>query len=141
MTSTMSAAGAAVDTVAETQGFFVDDSGFLTSDSITVLADWKACAEKIQTFRQLADDWDGDGAAAPEPNVIDVATTVAHNLSRKMPAPDRIHVGVNGTIYFEWFAADRYIEIEVVGPADIQCRAIPHGSSDLEQSTLPACQA
>lgn len=86
---------------------------------------WPAVLAALVQMRSLKDDWDGEGTLAPESTVIDAAMDYAKlSESSLAPVPDRVHVGVNGTIYFEWDWLTEYCEVEVVSSTQIEIRYV-----------------
>jgi hypothetical protein len=77
---------------------------------------WEAVLGKLEEFRKLKDDWDGEGSPAPEGEVIDAANRLANaaGADGTTAAPDRVLAGVNGTISFEWVSKDRFRSFEVL---------------------------
>ena len=58
---------------------------------------------------------------------MDGAITLAQYLAALgTPSADRVHAGVNGTVYFEWHGAEGYREIEVTQPGTAECRWACH---------------
>lgn len=76
-----------------------------------------APTEQLQTMRGLAENWDGYGAAAPQPDAIDLAQElvglVEAWLQKSMTEPRALHVSPTrtGGVLVEW--EDRSIEHEV----------------------------
>jgi hypothetical protein len=94
---------------------------------------WPPVIEELQRFRDLADDWDGEGTPAPKPAIVDRAVTLARELQQRGETPPhRVHVSVNATIYFEWQTLVNYTEIEVVTPDQVEMRTIRVGSDQAE---------
>ena len=76
--------------------------------------EWSDVTDDLLRLRLLEDDWDGQGADAPAPSVVDAALNVANDLrTAGMPPADRAVAGVNGTVFFEWHHPKQYLEIEV----------------------------
>jgi hypothetical protein len=91
---------------------------------------WNRWIDELLRLRQLQDDWDGEGALAPPPAVVDRAILIVQILrALDAPPPDRIFPSTNGTIYFEWFTPLGYWEIEVISPHDVQGRKILAGTN------------
>lgn len=95
---------------------------------------WSVLIDGLRAARQLEDDWDGQGAVAPAPALVDGAITLAQTLrvSGARPADFAIP-GVNGTVVFEWHHPVEYVEVEVVEPGRYVHRAVRSG--------LPAAEA
>jgi hypothetical protein len=99
--------------------------------------EWDARMAHLKAFRSLEDDWDGDGALAPGPDLADGAISLAQSLQKQgIEPPDRVIAGVNGTIYFEWYGSDGYYEIEVHSPTDAEARWVRNGSNQVVVSTF-----
>ena len=97
--------------------------------SVATNPGWSDRIDDLLRVRQLADDWDGDGAVAPGTTVVDGAITLAQYLAALgTPSADRVHAGVNGTVYFEWHTPLGYAEIEVTSPFDAEYRWVEKGS-------------
>jgi hypothetical protein len=78
---------------------------------------WEARIHDLLKIRSLEDDWDGAGAVAPPPDLVDSAIILAQILrDRGYDAPSRIVPGVNGTVLFEWQHDGIYEELEVTEP-------------------------
>jgi hypothetical protein len=109
-----------------------DSTGVPDSNELT--DSWANLIDELLQFRTLPNDWDGEGTEAPQPALVDWAITLAQSLQAKNIAPpDRVHVSVNSTVYFEWHSALGYCEIEVVSPIEAECRWIRKGSSKTEE--------
>jgi hypothetical protein len=99
--------------------------------------EWDERLAQLKAFRSLDDDWDGDGSPAPGPDMADGAIFLANSLQRQgKEAPDRVVVGVNGTIYFEWHGPEGYYEIEVYSPNEAEGRWVQDGSDRVIVSML-----
>jgi hypothetical protein len=92
---------------------------------------WVARIEELRAFQSLEDNWDGDGSMAPGYELVDGAVALAQSLRmRNMEAPDRVIVGVNGTIFFEWHTPLGYYEIEVDSTLDAEARWVQNESDN-----------
>jgi hypothetical protein len=76
-------------------------------------AAWDRRIGELLALRDLADDWDGQGALAPGAGVVDAAVVLASRLRGAWPAPDFAVAGVNGTVILEWHGTDTFTELEV----------------------------
>lgn len=94
---------------------------------------WDQLIDELLRIRHLEDDWDGEGTEAPHPALVDGAIALAQCLQAmgKQPA-DRIHAGVNGTVYFEWHMPLGYLEIEITSPVDAEGRWVRTGADQAE---------
>jgi len=86
---------------------------------------WTAVLAELVRMRSLKDNWDGEGTKAPEAPMIESAIYAA-NLWRSsgFEPPNRVHVGVNATIYFEWHSDGGYREIEFTPPSLMTARFV-----------------
>ncbi len=107
----------------------VVDRGAAVFTHQTVDPEWDACIAQIQQFRSYEEDWDGEGAIPPGPELTDAAISLAQWLQRNGEnAPDRVVVSGDGTIYFEWYTPIGYYELEMVSPNEFEERMVPsHG--------------
>lgn len=67
-------------------------------------AKWREIGEEIVRFRSCRDNWDGLGASAANPDIIDRAIAFIE-LARELfgdRAPTRATLGPNGTVAIEW---------------------------------------
>lgn len=103
---------------------------FSTNAGDTPRRVWSQVIDELLVIRTLPEGWDGQGAEAPHPAVVDGAIRFAQcfHADRLMPA-DRVLAGVNGTVFFEWFTATGYTEIEVTGPDQAEGRFVPKGAT------------
>jgi hypothetical protein len=98
---------------------------------------WARLIDDLSAVRGLSDDWDGQGADAPPPAVVDYAVTLARAFQAIGLSPaDRAIAGANGTVLFEWHRPAGYLEIEVTGPDQAEGRSVPMGSEAAEVFTL-----
>lgn len=80
---------------------------------------WRNVFAKLEEFRKLEDDWDGDGSLAPPPEIIEASIRLAKRLKSTEPPP-HVCPSVNGTMSFEWGTAERFRDIEVVSPTMVE---------------------
>lgn len=98
-------------------------------------SEWGARLAQLKKFRSLEDDWDGDGSCAPGADLADGAISLAQCLQKQgYGPPDRVVVGVNGTIFLEWHAVEGYYEVEVHSPTEAEARWVREGSDQVEVS-------
>ena len=98
---------------------------------------WARIIDELLRIRRLDDDWDGEGTEAPHPALLDGAITLAQTLrGRAVGSPDRVHAGVNATVYFEWHRPIGYFEIEVTSPIEAESRFVPAGSATAEAARI-----
>jgi hypothetical protein len=79
---------------------------------------WEPSVEKIVAFRDLGDNWDGQGARAPSYDLLVSAVGLAYLLyEQEVDPPSRVVSGPEGSVIFEWqFPDGTYGEVEVVRP-------------------------
>ncbi|MCE9531317.1 MAG: hypothetical protein K8T89_09380 [Planctomycetes bacterium] len=75
---------------------------------------WRKLIDELVAIRRLEDDWDGQGAQAPEVALVDSAIALARYFqSNDWPTANFVIAGGNGTIIFEWQGPEEFLEIEV----------------------------
>lgn len=80
--------------------------------------DWDRVQDELLSFIQLSDDWDGQGAVRPRPDLVGAAI----NWLRSMPSADSTAVPPSyvsaapcGEVLLVWETEHDYLEAEVVG--------------------------
>ncbi len=92
---------------------------------------WTDLILDINDIRNFSDDWDGDGAVAPRPQVIEAAISFAQFLrSMKWLPASSAHASVNGTIYLEWNLPSLYLEIEIISACEVEGRLLKRGATE-----------
>jgi hypothetical protein len=91
--------------------------------------DWKRCIDALLDIRLLEPDWDGQGAPAPAPEVVDSAIVLAVLLRQKHVIPPTETVqSVAGSVVLNWQWPDRSsFEIEVLAPDVADVYLMPAG--------------
>jgi hypothetical protein len=76
---------------------------------------WDSLLDRLLEIRTLKDDWDGLGAAAPRPEIVDSAIRFLKFLRRGQvsPPPSRVAPSSNGAVLFEWQSGGSYKEAEI----------------------------
>ncbi|MFO0965196.1 MAG: hypothetical protein U0793_06375 [Gemmataceae bacterium] len=102
------------------------------------VAAWRLAIDKVAAFATLEDDWDGLGAQAPTPELLQSALGLAHAfLQNGVSAPDAVVPGLDGSITFEWHhPGGSYTEIQVDRPLHAEVMVIESGKPP-EHWTLP----
>jgi hypothetical protein len=91
---------------------------------------WSDVIDKLLVVRGLADDWDGQGAEAPAPALVDGAIALAQSLQANGLRPADLAVaGVTGTVILEWHDPAGYLELEVAAPDRAEGRWVEKGST------------
>lgn len=84
---------------------------------------WSSIERELLALRRLEDDWDGLGALAPVPEIVDSALTFINETREMTPSrpPNRVLAGPLGEIVFEWQSSGSIVEAEIekVGVAEI----------------------
>ena len=82
--------------------------------------DWRKSFAELDALRELRDDWDGEGAIAPSPAIIESCRQLLHEFQEmravRILCPTAIAAGPTGTILLAWYWGERYFEIEIVAP-------------------------
>ncbi len=99
---------------------------------------WEHAIQKIATFQDLDDDWDGLGAAAPSHELLESAIGLAFLFSEKRVAPPhRVVAGVDGSVILEWQDPDgTYSDVEIIAPFSAEVMVIEPGRA-ARHWTLP----
>lgn len=115
------------------------EDGLVSSRTEEALgSNWTAWIDQLLRLRNLEDNWDGEGAEAPSPILVDAAILLTQQFAAAgYPPADRVIAGVNGTVYFEWHTPLGYAEIEVLSPLDAEYRWVPNGSNETTVVGLP----
>ncbi|MEZ6143557.1 MAG: hypothetical protein R3B84_23580 [Zavarzinella sp.] len=117
---------------------FYDLNILKTVRNFEVVQQWKAKIAQLQNFKQLVDDWDGEGTDAPDHVLVDAAIALANELElNDVVPPTMIHVSVNSTVYFEWHLDNGYCEIEIISPDHAECHLLRNGDGEAEEMVIP----
>jgi len=99
--------------------------------------EWTRRIDDLLSARTLADDWDGQGAVAPHPALVDGAITLALSFQTDGTRPaDFVIPGVNGTVVFEWHDPVEYVEVEVTAPDRAVRRAVKRETGETQVNHL-----
>ena len=75
---------------------------------------WDQTSNEIDATAALADNWDGEGAAAPTDSVVATVKLLCSTLARlEWPAPTRVSASPTGGIILEWQDGMEYVEFEI----------------------------
>lgn len=79
--------------------------------------------QELKHFRLFKNNWDGEGAEAPQAELVDNAIDFLNFLQnqRILPPPTRVVASPVGNIILEWqFEYDVYLEAEIVEPFQVE---------------------
>jgi hypothetical protein len=94
---------------------------------------WPQLIDDLLCLRELEDDWDGQGAEAPPPALVDGAIKLALSLKQQgAPPATRAIAGLGGTVYLEWQTSLGYCEFEVLSPLEAEFRWLPEGADSAQ---------
>jgi hypothetical protein len=102
------------------------------STDVVASSRWLERENELKTIRRFKNDWDGMGAAAPNPHVIDNAIRFLRKLKQTedAPAPDSITASPTGSVVLIWNSNDEYVEAEIAVEWIIEwMRETPSGTS------------
>jgi hypothetical protein len=85
-------------------------------------AQWERISAALAAMHQLKDDWDGQGASAPEPANVEHALQWVEQMQRNNLAipPSQAVSGVNGEVLLIWQSDDFFLEAEIDHPARVE---------------------
>ena len=98
---------------------------------------WRAVIDELLIARNLADDWDGQGAAAPPPYAVDQALKLASSLkSQGWPAPTDCGPAVDGSVTLTWHVGKQSVVIEVTSGLEVEAYRWADGDARAERFFL-----
>jgi hypothetical protein len=99
---------------------------------------WEPVVQKIAEFHYLVDGWDGFGAKAPSPELVESAIALAWVFFENGVSPPHcVTTGVDGAVILEWQDPDGTVtEGEIVRPLYAEVMVIEPGKP-AKQWTLP----
>jgi hypothetical protein len=110
---------------------------------VTTSAVYGSSLEWVRDLRRIVsyqDDWDGNGAVAPSPEVLRTVRQFMDRWSRedRLP-PGRIVASPAGSVVLEWREGGRYLEAEIDEPGTIEWMLeAPDGSFSHWKTLWPA---
>lgn len=111
--------------------------------SMDQAARWREALAQLHALHEVEDDWDGQGAHAPEAVNIQAAVAWAEKMQPHLAPPTRIMPGLDGEVLFLWQGRDYYLEGEIETPAKIEWmlavpgQAIEHWETPLAPEFIP----
>lgn len=98
-----------------------------------------------QVHRQLSEiallksGWDGENAAAPTSETLDVAAQLVTAVSASLPTVPKPNVNPTrqGGVQFEWESGPRYFEVELSAPFSWSCFYRDTAGKEEMESALP----
>ncbi len=103
---------------------------------------WKQIIDQLLCIRQLEEDWDGQGAAAPAAAVVDRALEWVGQMRRHPRAipPSQAVAGVQGEVYLEWQSGAFYLVAEIPSPTRVEWMLVLEGQTNQHWVTEGALQ-
>jgi hypothetical protein len=97
---------------------------------------WNEVTDRLLDIRNLPDDWDGQGAVAPETDLVRKCFKFVQHLRNQLrttsgaflPPPTFVSATPEGTVSFEWQYSSGVIEAEATATA-IEWAFFPEGGS------------
>ena len=98
---------------------------------------WDLRLSDLLSIRRLSDDWDGEGAEAPGPELVDLAITLLDRWRASgVAVPERIVPSPNGTVVIEWQWPHAYLEADVINPRTIEWMIAEEGREPAHPVTV-----
>ena len=115
------------DEVGERNG--VPTATLRAADMVKNAGPWGPIIQKIATFQDYGDDWDGLGAIAPSCKLLESAMGLAYLFFEKgVPPPRCVVLGLDGSVNFEWQNPDGTIaEVEIDRPLHAEVMLVEPG--------------
>src|SRR5690606_1627870 len=89
----------------------------MSSPESAAIDAWKEIETNLLALRRLECDWDGLGASAPDPAIVDSALAMlAREKARGTLAPRRVNAGPSGEIAIEWQSQGVIVQVEIWEP-------------------------
>lgn len=92
---------------------------------------WRAAVDDLLEIRRLESNWDGEGAVAPVPELVDAAIKIVKQRMHGLP-PSRIVPVNDGSISLEWeFGGGYFMSLRVETPCEGQHMLVrPNGATE-----------
>lgn len=120
----MSSASTLTDVWTDQGSYAEIDAGSLTPRGLyaslerTLEKEWAQRQDDLIAIRALSENWTGEDAIVPPPELIDSAIDLLNILHEKneLPPPSRVVASPLGTAIIEWQHMDLYLEAEISEP-------------------------
>jgi len=100
---------------------------------------WERVFEELRSIAGLEDDWDGLGAKAPAPALLETAAKLAQwYRAGGTTAPSRIVAGTDGAIMIEWQTEGSYADVEIAEPYHAKIMLRMKGQQTQHWTLLPS---
>jgi len=116
-----------------TEGYrLLPSSGRLSQEGLTTGLDthcaWTSKIHRTNELRFLSDDWDGEGALAPRPEIIAVAVGLLRGLmEQNWRPPSQVAPSPTGGVIVGWRHGSDYFEAEIDGPDIVEWMSLREG--------------
>jgi len=118
---------------------------FATAQGSTVInagiaKQWAGRLTELLRLRDYQDNWDGFGAQAPDPFIVDTAIAFLHALRDRdfTDPPQRVTLSPDGLVAIEWQIGAEFIRAEIGDGNDVEwMRARPGEETDFWTEPLP----
>jgi len=97
-------------------------SDFDLSDHVRA---WDLIINKIQRFRYLNDNWDGEGSLAPSVEMISSLIEYLSTIRDRCLSPSRVLADTDGGIIVEWQTEQETLELETSSPGYFDFMLVP----------------
>jgi|SRR6185312_8641069 len=89
---------------------------------------WVRRRNELAAIRAYRDDWDGFGADAPDPRIVDTAIGFLHLLQgRGALPPTRVTLSPDGLVSMEWQDGDHLQQAQVVTETEVEWMEVVPG--------------
>jgi hypothetical protein len=110
--------------------FHTDSFGGLSDGAVELLA-------KLEMFRHLPENWDGNNAAKPSVQAIDRAAELVRDIDRAGACPDMVAPGPNGEIVVALTRGERAVELYCDAHGDAEYCVFDGDECIIESDTVP----
>jgi hypothetical protein len=96
---------------------------------IGVIGRWAEREAELLKIRKYRDNWDGFGADAPDPELVDVAISFLRELRARneMTPPGRVALSPDGLVAIEWQKGDSFLRAEVQNLREVEWMSVVPG--------------